>query len=198
MINKIVQVLCFSLIGLSSLAMAGGERFSSQSVGELMFPGDASTAKFRNFTDCKEDGRSYVCYRTVPTWLFAVPVVKAWVTFTGADNFAEKLPAMEAPSVEGLPFDELSYRGVSLTISDPDLLRKALNRNGWTMGENGETSVYFREGFEVKICVQGSLVKLIPATDGEIKEQFAIYAKRLHEKSMAEPKPQSFSEFMKR
>lgn len=197
MLKKIVQVLCFSLLGLSSLATAGGERFTSQSVGELMFPGDTSTAKFRNFTDCKAEVRSYVCYRTVPTNLFGVPVLKAWVTFTGVDNFAEKLPAIEAPPVEGLPFDELSYRGVSLTISDPDLLRKALNMSGWTMGDKGETSVYFREPFRVKIYVQGSSVNLMPATDSEIQEQFAVYARRLHEESMSKSKGQSFSEFMK-
>ncbi|MBB4861725.1 hypothetical protein HNP46_000536 [Pseudomonas nitritireducens] len=197
MLKMIVQVLCFALLGLSSFASAGGERFSSQSVGELMFPGDTSTAKFRNFTDCKAEDRSYVCYRTVPTSLFGVPAVKAWVTFTGADNFAEELPAMETPPVDGLPFDKLSYRGVSLTVSSPDLLRKALNMNGWTVGEKGETLVYFRESFRVKIYVHGSSVNLMPATDSEVQGQFAIYAKRLHEESMGSSKGKSFTDFMK-
>ncbi|MBB4861724.1 hypothetical protein HNP46_000535 [Pseudomonas nitritireducens] len=195
-----LALLCALALGVSACGIFS-DRLETQTVDGWKFPGTAAIAKEQQFTDCKEGKFSATCVRYQKTALFGVPALIVGVTIDGRDNFAAHPGREAAPFLRGIPFDKLSYRSISFAFADAKPVEKALEVEGWVMGETGEAgiqTVYVHEGIKAKILMKGANLTLAPASSAEVKEQLAIHQKRIDDGQLAQVKGESLVDYMKR
>ncbi|MBB4861723.1 hypothetical protein HNP46_000534 [Pseudomonas nitritireducens] len=197
--SKIVLIAALAA-GVSACSFFD-DRLETQTVDGWKFPGTPATAKEQGITDCLKKQVSYVCRTNGPASFLGVPALRALVTITAEDNFASRMPNKPAPSLEGIPYDKLSYRGIYFVFADTKLLEKAFEMQGWVMGVTGDKdtpTAYVHEGVQAEIYLLDKTISIMPASSAEVDMQLEVHKKRIKDGDLAQAKDESFSEYMKR